>query len=144
MNLMEIMDMANEEKSLEVQKQELAETEEVERTRECACYIPRADIYETEDNIVVVADMPGVDQKSIDISLEKYILTINGYVEPPEIEGYSLAWAEYDIGDYQRSFRISNEIDRDKIEATIKDGVLRLFLPKAEQAKLKKISVKVG
>lgn len=136
--------MANEEKSLEVQKQELAETEEVERTRECACYIPRADIYETEDNIVVVADMPGVDQKSVDISLEKNILTINGYVEPHEIEGYSLAWAEYDVGDYQRSFRISNEIDREKIEATIKDGVLRLYLPKAEQAKLKKIAVKVG
>lgn len=136
--------MATEEKALEAQKQEITESEEIERTRECQCFTPRADIYETEDNIVVVADLPGVDENSVDITLEKNILTINGYVDYREPEGYSLAWAEYEVGDYQRSFRISNEIDRDKIEATIKDGVLRLYLPKLEQAKLKKIAVKVG
>jgi HSP20 family molecular chaperone IbpA len=138
------MIMATEEKALEAQKQEITESEDVERTRECQCFIPRADIYETEDNIVVVADLPGVDENSVDITLEKNILTINGYVDYREPEGYSLAWAEYEVGDYQRSFRISNEIDRDKIEATIKEGVLRLYLPKLEQAKLKKIAVKVG
>jgi len=136
--------MAIEEKTIEAEKREITEAEEIERTRECQCFIPRADIYETEDMIVVVTDMPGVDEKSVDITLEKNILTINGYVNINEPEGYSLAWAEYEVGDYQRSFRISNEIDRDKIEATIKDGVLRLQLPKVEQAKLKKIAVKQG
>ena len=136
--------MAIEEKKIEAEKREITEAEEIERTRECQCFIPRADIYETEDMIVVVTDMPGVDEKSVDITLEKNILTINGYVNINEPEGYSLAWAEYEVGDYQRSFRISNEIDRDKIEATIKDGVLRLQLPKVEQAKLKKIAVKQG
>jgi HSP20 family molecular chaperone IbpA len=138
------MIMAIEEKTIEAEKREITEAEEIERTRECQCFIPRADIYETEDMIVVVTDMPGVDEKSVDITLEKNILTINGYVNINEPEGYSLAWAEYEVGDYQRSFRISNEIDRDKIEATIKDGVLRLQLPKVEQAKLKKIAVKQG
>ena len=136
--------MAIEEKTIEAEKREITEAEEIERTRECQCFIPRADIYETKDMIVVVTDMPGVDEKSVDITLEKNILTINGYVNINEPEGYSLAWAEYEVGDYQRSFRISNEIDRDKIEATIKDGVLRLQLPKVEQAKLKKIAVKQG
>ena len=136
--------MAIEEKTIEAEKREITEAEEIERTRECQCFIPRADIYETEDMIVVVTDMPGVDEKSVDITLEKNILTINGYVNINEPEGYSLAWAEYEVGDHQRSFRISNEIDRDKIEATIKDGVLRLQLPKVEQAKLKKIAVKQG
>lgn len=136
--------MAIEEKAIEAQKTEITESEEVERTRECQCFIPRADIYETEDMIVVVTDMPGVDEKSVDVTLEKNILTINGYVNINEPEGYSLAWAEYEVGDYQRNFRISNEIDQGKIEATIKDGVLRLQLPKVEQAKLKKIAVKSG
>ena len=130
--------MAIEEKTIEAQKQEITEleSEEVERTRECRCFIPRSDIFETEDMIVVVSDMPGVDENSVDITLEKNVLTINGNVDTNEPEGYSLAWAEFETGDYQRSFRISNEIDHEKIEATIKDGVLRLNLPKVEQAKL--------
>lgn len=136
--------MASEEKTIEAQKHEIteSESEEVERTRECRCFIPRSDIYETKDMIVVVSDMPGVDENSVDVTLEKNVLTINGYVDINEPEGYSLAWAEFEVGDYQRSFRISNEIDHEKIEATIKDGVLRLHLPKVEQAKLKKILVK--
>jgi HSP20 family molecular chaperone IbpA len=65
------------EKELEVQKQEIAETEDMERTRDCNCFVPRADIYEVEDAIVIVADVPGADENSIDITLEKNILTIN-------------------------------------------------------------------
>jgi HSP20 family protein len=134
--------MTEETKAMEVEKQEMVPAEDTERTRETRCFVPRADIYETEDKIVVVTDMPGVSAESLDITLEKNILTINGYVEPEVPEGYSLAWAEYRIGDYQRSFRISDEIDRDQIEATIKDGVLHLDLPKAAAAKTRRISVK--
>ena len=137
--------MTEETKAIEVEKkQELIPEENVERTREGQCYVPRTDIYETDDNVVVVTDMPGVDQDAIDITLEKNTLTINGYVEPDSMEGYSLAHVEYSIGDFERKFTISNEIDRENIEATVKDGVLRLVLPKAGPAKTRKISVKSG
>ena len=136
--------MSEGNKDLEVKKQELTSTEDSERTRDCQCFVPRADIFEADDNIYVVVDVPGADDDTIDITLEKNVLTMNAYVDPGEIEGYSLAFAEYQIGDYQRSFRLSNEIDREKIEATVKDGVLRLVLPKAQAAKTRKISVKAG
>lgn len=137
--------MAETSKSLqEVNKQEVATTEGAERTRECQCFVPRADIYEVDDLIVVVIDVPGASNESIEVSLEKNILTVNAYVDTTEPEGYSLSFAEYEVGDYQRSFRISNEIDREKIDATVKDGVLRLYLPKAKEALTRKISVKAA
>ena len=138
--------MAEETRDLQVQeseKQEIAEGD-VERTRARRCFVPRTDIYEVGDDITVLVDMPGVDDQSVDIMLEKNVLTINGYVEPIYPEDYRLSYAEYDVGDYQRSFRLSDEIDRDKIEATVKEGVLRLRLPKAETAKARKIAVKPG
>lgn len=137
--------MADTTKSMqEIEKQELISQEDTERTRDCQCFVPRADIYEVEDQIVVVTDVPGADETSLEINLEKNILTINAYVDPVEPEGYSRTWAEYETGDYQRSFRISDEIDREKIQATIKDGVLRLYLPKSKEARTRKISVKAG
>jgi HSP20 family molecular chaperone IbpA len=88
--------------------------------------------------------MPGVDENSVDITLEKNILTINGYVEAETPENYSLAYAEYEVGDYQRSFTLSNQIDFEKIEAAVQQGVLRLRLPKAGPAKARKITVKAA
>ena len=139
--------MANETKELQVQaaeKQEVTRLSDVERTRDRRAYAPRADIYETENEIVAVVDIPGVDENSVDISLEKNVLTINGYVEPANPENYCLTYAEYGVGDYQRSFTLSNQIDQDNIRATVKDGVLRLRLPKSEVAKTRKIAVKAG
>ncbi len=135
--------MAEETKELQIQdteKQEVAETG-AERTRDRLAFVPRVDIYETDESIVVVADMPGVDESSVDITLEKNVLTINGYVELVQPENYSLAYAEYRVGDYERSFTLSNEIDQDNIEATLKDGVLTLTMPKAGPT-TKKIAVK--
>ncbi len=132
------------EKTMEIEKQEVTTTEETERTRECRCFIPRSDIYELEDQIVIVADVPGVDENSIDVRIEKNILTINALVDPALPQGYSLSFAEYEVGDFQRSFRLSDEIDRKKIQASVKDGVLRLYLPKAKEALMRKISVKAG
>ena len=136
--------MANE-KELQIQETEKQEVVEsaAERTRERLAFVPRADIYETNDAIVVVTDMPGVDESALDIALENDVLTINGYVEPEYPQGYGLAYAEYRVGDYQRSFTVSNKIDQSKIEATLKDGVLRLHLPKAEPTS-RKITVKAG
>jgi HSP20 family protein len=132
------------EQTMELEKQEVTTTEETERTRECRCFTPRSDIYELDDQIVIVADVPGVDEKSIDVTLEKNVLTINALVDPVVPQGYSLSLAEYQVGDYQRSFRLSDEIDRENIRASVKDGVLRLYLPKAKEALMRKISVKVA
>jgi HSP20 family molecular chaperone IbpA len=139
--------MANKVKDLQVQeteKQEVTTMEGAERTRARKCYVPRADIYETNGHIIVVTDLPGVDENSVEITLEKNILTINGYVEPEQPENYNLAYSEYCVGDYERSFTLSNEIDRDKIEATVKDGILRLRLAKVGPAKTRKIAVKAA
>jgi HSP20 family protein len=137
--------MAEETKDLQVQETEKREVVKsgAERTRDRACFVPRADIYETNDGITVVADIPGVDENSVDITLEQNVLTINGYTTPVAPEGYRLAYAEYQVGDYQRRFTISEQIDRDKIEAVVKDGVLRLHLPKVEPT-TRKITVKAG
>lgn len=133
-----------ENQSMQAEKEEVTLTEDTERTRDVCCFVPRADIYELEDQIVIVADVPGASEESIDIALEKNVLTINAYVDQDIPEGYSLRLAEYEAGDYQRSFRLSNEIDREKIEATVKDGVLRLYMPKASEARARKISVIAG
>jgi len=131
-------------KSMEVEKEEVTAPEDMERTRECRCFAPRADIYEANDQIVVVVDVPGADENSIDVTLDKNILTINANIAPVEPEGYTLTYAEYEVGDYQRSFKLSDEVDRDKIQATIKDGVMHLYMPKAAAAKARKIGVKAG
>jgi HSP20 family protein len=136
--------MENENQALESEKQEITTTDDSERTRDRQCFIPRADIYETNDHIILVADIPGADENSTDITLEKNVLTINANVDWNMPEDYGLNYGEYGIGDYQRSFTLSDEIDREKIEATISNGILRLSLPKAGQAKARKISVKSG
>jgi HSP20 family protein len=136
--------MAKKDQAMEVQRQEEAPAEEMERTRSRRSFVPRADIYETDKEIFVLADVPGANENTIDITLEKNVLTINAYIEPTIPSGFDVAYAEYEEGDYQRSFRLSDEIDRDKIEATVTEGVLRLRLPKSQEAKTKKISVKTG
>jgi HSP20 family molecular chaperone IbpA len=126
----------------EGQKKEAQAPEGVERTRDRRVFVPRVDIIERNDDLVLIADMPGVDEKSLDITVEKNILTINGYVEPEVPDKHKLVYAEYSVGDYQRTFTLSDERDRERIQASIKNGVLRLILPKVEAAKVKKIAVK--
>jgi HSP20 family protein len=104
-------------------------------------FAPTTDIYEAKDHLLLLADMPGVKQDDVDITLEHNILTIHGRVEPPMFEGYSLSYAEYGIGDYRRVFTLSNEIDRNGIQASVKNGVLKLVLPKSKNAMPRKISV---
>jgi HSP20 family molecular chaperone IbpA len=138
----EEIEMTKENTLQEVEKQEVEVAEGAERTRTCKAYIPRADIYETDSNVVIVADMPGVDENSLDITLEKNVLSIVGSVDFDRPDSFGLAYAEYDVGDYERKFTISNEIDRESIEATVKDGVLRVYLAKAAPAKTRRIDVK--
>jgi len=117
---------------------------ETERTRNRKVYVPRVDIIETGDAIVMRADVPGADEKSVEVILEKSILTIRAAIVPREFEGRSIFYAEYDVGDYERSFTVSDEVDRDRIEAVVKNGVLKLTLHKVEQVGAKKIAVRVG
>jgi HSP20 family molecular chaperone IbpA len=130
------------DQTLELEKQEVENTADAETTRDMLTFIPRVDIYEVEDTVVLVADMPGVDENSVDITLEKNILKISGFAQPQAPENFSPAYAEYRFGNYERTFALSDEVDRDKIEATVKNGVLRLVMPKAEAAKTRKITVK--
>lgn len=134
--------MSKETKAL--QKQSAQSPMETERTRNSKVYVPKVDIYETKEAIILVADMPGVDEKSVDVVLDKNILTISGTAEPLSFKDYSIGYSEYDVGDYQRAFTISDEVDKDKIEATVKNGVLRLTLHKAEKVKARKIAIKAA
>jgi HSP20 family molecular chaperone IbpA len=127
-----------------IQKKEAQQIERAERTRATRVYTPDVDIIERKDDILVVADMPGVDETSVDVTLEKNIVTLYGKVQPEVPEGGSPVYVEYGIGDYERTFTLSDEIDRDKIRATVKNGTLHLLLPKAEAAKTRKIQVTAG
>ncbi|MCX8030523.1 MAG: Hsp20/alpha crystallin family protein [Thermodesulfovibrionales bacterium] len=126
----------------DVQKKETSIPERGERTRQRRIYTPSVDIIEKKDEIIVIADMPGVDEKSVDITLEKNVLTIYGKVEIDFAENYKLRYSEFGIGDYERVFTLSDEVDREHIHATVKNGVLKIILPKAESVKTKKIPIK--
>jgi len=114
----------------------------VEMERNKAVFIPETDIYEQNDAFVLEVDMPGVENNSVDINIDRRELSITGHVDQKPIEGHTLSYAEYRVGDYQRLFQISDQIDIDKIDASMKNGVLFLRLPKSAEAKPKKITVK--
>ena len=114
----------------DVQKKEAAAPEKSEYTRSRKIYTPSVDIIERKEDIVLIADMPGVDEKSVDITLEKNELTIYGRVEPDIPETYTLYVSEYGIGDYQRVFTLSEEVDREK-----NSGIGKKRCPEGHSAK---------
>jgi HSP20 family molecular chaperone IbpA len=124
--------------------QKTQNTAAMERIRNVKTFVPRVDIYETRDALFLIADMPGVDEKTVDVELEKNILTISGRVEDSKVKDHTLVFSEYEVGDYERAFTLSDEIDREKIKAIVKQGVLRLELPKAEKVKPKKITIQAA
>lgn len=103
-------------------------------------YAPAVDIYETNDHFVVVADLPGVNQSTVDITVEKNVLTIEGKVQEKVLEGLELSYSEFGVGDYYRAFTLSDDVDRDNIHASVSNGTLTLRLPKIEPSK-KRITV---
>ena len=112
-------------------------------TRDEAAYIaPPVDIFENENSLIVVADLPGVDKNGLDIRVEDGILTIKGaakYKQPSDI-----LRQEFNLQGYYRQFQLSDEVDQEKISAETKNGVLTITLPKAERSRPKQIQVKVG
>jgi HSP20 family molecular chaperone IbpA len=119
-------------------------TENRDRIPSRPVFVPPSDIYETKDSIVVLAEMPGVAPDGVDLTLERRVLTIRGRSAASEHTGYQRVYNEFANGDYERVFTLSENIDRDRIEATLKDGVLHLVLPKAETAKARKIELKAS
>ena len=122
-------------------KQEQSEVATVERTRGGATYTPRIDIWETNEELVLYADMPGVTPDDLEIQFENRELRIHGKVRPRHEEIRFLC-GEYGIGDFYRTFTIGETIDSEKISAELKDGVLTLHLPKTEAVKPRRIEVK--
>ena len=114
-----------------------------ELTQDKPVFSPLTDIYESMESIYVVCDVPGVQEKNIDISLENDVLTITAYQDEEQYEGYQALYKSYDRGIFQRSFTLSQTIDKAKIKATVKQGVLKIELPKSEEVKPKKISVEI-
>lgn len=136
--------MTDQVKTLDTQKEDELTEAKTEQIRDRRVYMPRTDIFETGDELVLEMDVPGADDQSVQVTLEKNVLTINAYPVYTQFEGYTSAYAEYGEGDYQRSFALSDEIDRGRITAKVKNGVLYLHLPKMGEVKPHKISVKVG
>jgi HSP20 family molecular chaperone IbpA len=106
-----------------------------EQTRPGRTYLPNVEIRETEDSLWLWADMPGVDQSSVEIHLENGALSIEGVVKTDEYADLTPAYTEYNVGNFRRSFRLSTAIDTQRIEAKMKNGVLELRLPKSEEAR---------
>ena len=121
-----------------------ATTEGAQRMPPRPVFLPPADIYETNVAIFVMAEMPGFGPDEVDITLERRVLTIRGRSGTNQHTGYQRVYNEYAEGDYERVFTLSEAIDRDKIEATLTDGVLHLVLPKREPARARKIELKTS
>jgi len=122
-------------------------TDQVTRREHTRCglhYRPNVDIIETKDELTVLADMPGVGGEDIDIHFENGELSIYGRAKERERQNGRFLLEDYEVGDFYRAFRISEEINADKINAEYKDGLLTLHLPKAESAKPRKIAVTSG
>ena len=129
------------DKTMEIEKEE-EQTELEQRVRPLRRTLkPRIDLYEADEIIMMSVDLPGVSEENLEIVLEKNHLTISGTMAERTPEGYRPVYSEFWRGDYKRSFVLSDDIDRDNIEAHFENGVLRLSLPKAERAKTRKIAL---
>jgi HSP20 family protein len=136
--------MSEQTKEFEIEKEEVATPEGVESTRPGRTYVPRVDIYENAKGIWMRADLPGVDENGLDLTLEKNVLTLDAQTSMPWPKGYDLAHVEYETGNYHRAFKLSEAVDQDNIEATIKNGVLKLHMPYAPDPQKRQIEVQAA
>jgi HSP20 family protein len=126
----------------ELQVQQKREVDKKQETTAPArAFVPATDIFETEAALTIVMEMPGTDKGNLDVSVEDGVLYVEGRVNFDQYDGLQPVYTEYNIGHYRRSFQLSNKIDQSKISAEIKDGVLTLVLPKAAEAKPRRIAV---
>jgi HSP20 family molecular chaperone IbpA len=128
------------EQELSVQQKREVEKKQ-ERTIPARVFLPVTDIFETDQSLTVVLEMPGVDKQNVDVRVENDVLTIEGRINYSKYQELQPVYTEYNIGNYARSFEISSKIKQEGIAAELKDGVMTLVLPKAETAKARKIEV---
>ena len=127
-------------KEIKLREKEEIKKDDGEPTQAGVYYSPAVDIFETEDAITLLADLPGVEKDGLDINVEDRQLTITGLVKEPE-EKLQPVYSEYGVGGYTRNFKLGDTIDQSKISASLKDGVLELVLPKADRLKPRKIEI---
>ena len=128
------------QQELQVQQKREVEKKQ-ESTIPARVFVPAADIFETEQALTVILEMPGVSKDSVDVNVETDVLTIEGRVDFSNYDGLQPLYTEYNVGNYARSFQLSSKIEQDRISAELRDGVMMLVLPKAEKAKPRKINV---
>jgi HSP20 family protein len=121
------------------EKQELAKKEE--KTIPGRYYVPAADIFETEDALTLMLEMPGVEKKDVNIALEDDVLRVEGQIDFSKYKGMEPVYTEYNVGHYARGFSLSGKINREGITAQLEDGVLTVTLPKAKEAMPRRIAV---
>jgi len=122
------------------QKKELQPKEE--KTIPARYFVPNADIYETNESLTVVLEMPGVERKNVSVNLEGDVLRVEGQIDFSKYDGLEPVYSEYNIGHYARAFSLSDKIDQDGISAALDDGVLTLTLRKAREALPRKIPIR--
>jgi len=120
-------------------KQELAQQEE--KTIPGRYFLPAADIFETEEALTVVLEMPGVATNNVDVQIENNVLRVEGKIDHSAYTGIDPVYTEYNVGHYARVFALSDKIDQEAITARVEDGVLTLTLPKSKDALPRRITV---
>jgi len=125
-----------------LQNTEMNKTVTPEITRNERSYSPNVDIIETEKEIILTSELAGVEEENLEVILDNNVLTITGKMEEESFKDYELIYSEYRPVKYERSFTVSNEFNKDKLKAVLKDGLLNLTIPKAEKTAAKKIKVK--
>lgn len=127
-----------------IEKRPEQSLDKAERTRGGPTFVPYVDIYETEGELTVEMDVPGVAPDGLDVNFEKGVLTLHGQVAKREGGNGRYVLREYQVGDFHRSFQVGEAIDASKITAEYRSGVAILHLPKAEAARPRKIEVKTA
>lgn len=135
--------MAREART-EIQKSEKGVPTVAEQTRSGPVYSPAVDIFENDNSITVLADMPGVNAQDLHVDLRESVLTLTGRIATAEVPTESDVLREYRSGTFFRQFTLAETIDQARIDAKLADGVLRLELPKVEKAKPRQISVRTS
>ena len=115
-----------------------------ERTRSRRTFRPAVDIYEVESGLMLLADVPGATTEGMTVTLERRVLSIHAQAAEHAPEGHSLVHQEYEVGDFECQFTLAGEFDAERIEATLTNGVLRLSVPKAAEARARTIQIKAG
>ncbi|HSJ53611.1 MAG TPA: Hsp20/alpha crystallin family protein [Anaerolineae bacterium] len=132
------------EKEMEVAEKSQVDTDIHQELRSGNWFVPATDVYETAEKVVLVMDMPGVCFDCAQVSIVDDELVVTGHVTHGEDQDDYVLYREYDVGHYHRHFGLPPTIDRARIEASMSDGVLTVVMPKVEQARPRRIAVKVA